>query len=252
MLGNENDYLTTRVSYKLHLRGPSVNVQSACSTSLVAMHQAVQALLTWQCDVALAGGVSVAYPQREGYLFQEGGIGSPDGHCRAFDADAPRHRLQQRRRRRRAASRSRRRARRRQPIYAVIRGAARQQRRLREGEFRRAERRRAGRVDRHGACRSPVVLPDSIGYVEAHGTGTPLGDPIEVAALTEAFRAGGATGPSVLRARLGEEQLRPPRFGGGRHRPHQGGARAASRQIPPTLHFREPNPQFNLRRARST
>ncbi|HKK92984.1 MAG TPA: polyketide synthase, partial [Longimicrobiales bacterium] len=88
LLGNENDYLTTRVSYKLDLRGPSVNVQTACSTSLVAIVQAFQSLMTWECDVALAGGVSVSYPQRAGYVHQEGGIGSPDGHCRPFDAEA--------------------------------------------------------------------------------------------------------------------------------------------------------------------
>ena len=88
MLGNEKDYLATRVSYKLDLRGPSVNVVTACSTSLVAVCQAVQALATHQCDMALAGGVSISVPQRRGYLYQEGFITSPDGHCRAFDERA--------------------------------------------------------------------------------------------------------------------------------------------------------------------
>src|SRR2546423_4860841 len=88
LIGNEGDYLTTRVSYKLNLRGPSFNVQSACSTSLVATHVACQSLKSGECDMALAGGV-VVYPlQKVGYLYQEGGIVSRDGHCRSFDAQA--------------------------------------------------------------------------------------------------------------------------------------------------------------------
>src|SRR5438552_3353483 len=88
MLGNDTDYLPTRVSYKLNLRGPSVNIQTACSTSLVAVCVACEQLLNYQCDIALAGGVSVTFPQKRGYVYQEGAIGSPDGHCRAFDAQA--------------------------------------------------------------------------------------------------------------------------------------------------------------------
>jgi len=88
MLGNDKDFLPTRVSYKLNLRGPSLNVQSACSTSLVAVCLACQNLLNYQCDMALAGGVSITFPQKRGQLYQEGGIISPDGHCRAFDAKA--------------------------------------------------------------------------------------------------------------------------------------------------------------------
>ncbi|MGY2062942.1 beta-ketoacyl synthase N-terminal-like domain-containing protein, partial [Nocardia gipuzkoensis] len=86
--GNASDYLATRISYKLNLTGPSVSVQTACSTSLVAVHQAVQALVDFQCDVALAGGASVQVPHEAGYIYEEGSILSPDGHCRAFDADA--------------------------------------------------------------------------------------------------------------------------------------------------------------------
>ena len=88
LIGNDKDYLATRVSYKLNLRGPSLTVQTACSTSLVAIQLAVQSLLTYQCDVALAGGVSIAFPLGQGYLHQEGHLLSPDGHCRAFDARA--------------------------------------------------------------------------------------------------------------------------------------------------------------------
>jgi phthiocerol/phenolphthiocerol synthesis type-I polyketide synthase E len=84
----EKDYLATRVSYGLNLRGPSVSIQTACSTSLVAVHMACRSLLGGECDIALAGAVSVQVPQTSGYLYQEGGIGSRDGHCRVFDADA--------------------------------------------------------------------------------------------------------------------------------------------------------------------
>ncbi len=87
-IANDKDYLPTRVAYKLNLRGPAVNVQTACSTSLVATHLACQALLNRDCDMALAGGVTIRLPQKGGYLYQEGGIMSPDGHCRAFDAQA--------------------------------------------------------------------------------------------------------------------------------------------------------------------
>ncbi|HEV7443388.1 MAG TPA: polyketide synthase, partial [Steroidobacteraceae bacterium] len=88
MMGNEKDYLATRVAYKLDLRGPALNIVTACSTSLVAVATAVQSLSTWQCDMALAGGVSITLPQKRGYLSLEGAITSPDGHCRAFDANA--------------------------------------------------------------------------------------------------------------------------------------------------------------------
>ena len=88
LLGNDKDFLATRVSYKLNLKGPSVAVQTACSTSLVAVHLACQSLLDYEADMAVAGGVSIEVPQEGGYYFQEGGILSPDGHCRTFDAKA--------------------------------------------------------------------------------------------------------------------------------------------------------------------
>lgn len=86
LLANEKDFLTTRVSYKLNLKGPSIDVQTACSTSLVATNLACQSLLNYQCDMALAGGITIFVPHKVGYLYQEGGLLSPDGHCRAFDA----------------------------------------------------------------------------------------------------------------------------------------------------------------------
>jgi acyl transferase domain-containing protein len=88
MIGSDKDFLSTRVSYKLNLKGPSIDVQTACSTSLVAVHLACQSLLNYECDMAIAGGVSIGVPQKTGYLYQEGMILSPDGRCRAFDAKA--------------------------------------------------------------------------------------------------------------------------------------------------------------------
>ncbi|HSM06623.1 MAG TPA: amino acid adenylation domain-containing protein [Longimicrobiales bacterium] len=188
MLGNENDYLTTRVSYKLNLRGPSVNVQTACSTSLVAVVQAFQSLMTWGCDVALAGGVSVSYPQKGGYLHQEGGIGSPDGHCRPFDAEARGtvfsngvgvavlKRLED------ALEDG-------DTILAVVRGAASNNDGAAKVSF--AAPSVTGQAEVIASALAVAdVEPSSVTYVETHGTGTPIGDPIEVEGLTRAFRRG--------------------------------------------------------------
>ena len=188
MLGNENDYLTTRVSYKLNLRGPSVNLQTACSTSLVAVVQAFQSLMTWGCDVALAGGVSVSYPQKGGYLHQEGGIGSPDGHCRPFDAEARGtvfsngvgvavlKRLED------ALEDG-------DTILAVVRGAASNNDGAAKVSF--AAPSVTGQAEVIASALAVAdVDPSSVTYVETHGTGTPIGDPIEVEGLTRAFRRG--------------------------------------------------------------
>ncbi len=188
MLGNENDYLCTRVSYKLNLRGPSVNVQSACSTSLIAIVQAFQSLMTYGCDLAIAGGVSVSYPQENGYLHQEGGIGSPDGHCRPFDALAQGtvfsngvgavvlKRLDE------ALDDG-------DTILAVMRGAASNNDGAAKVSF--AAPSVTGQAEVIATALAVAdVEPSSVTYVEAHGTGTPIGDPIEVEGLTRAFRRG--------------------------------------------------------------
>lgn len=186
MLANEKDYITTRTAHKLGLTGPAVCVQTACSTSLVAIAQAFDALRAGHCGMALAGGSSITCPPASGYLYQEGAMLSPDGHTRTFDTNAEGtvfsdgaavvllKRLDD------AIADG-------NPIYAVIRGVA---------------------VNNDGAARASFTAPSiegqaslvrsalahaninarSIEYVEAHGTATPLGDPIEVAALTEAFR----------------------------------------------------------------
>ncbi|WP_263357602.1 type I polyketide synthase [Acidicapsa ligni] len=243
MLGNDKDFLATRVAYKLNLKGPAINVQTACSTSLVAVQMAFESLLRGECEMALAGGVSIQFPQNAGYMYMPGMILSPDGHCRAFDADA-------------AGTVPGRGAgvvvlkllsdavRDNDRIYAVIRGAA---------------------INNDGAAKvgysAPSIegqslvirksiemagfTPESIRYVEAHGTGTEVGDPIEVAALTEAF------GECA-----GERQF----CGLGSVKPNIGHLDTAAgvvglikaaltlhhRMIPPTLHFKRPNAHIDF------
>ncbi|MFF0087443.1 beta-ketoacyl synthase N-terminal-like domain-containing protein [Streptomyces canus] len=186
MLGNDKDFLATRAAYRLGLTGPAMTVQTACSTSLVAVHMACQSLLSYECDTALAGGVRVGPVRHSGYLYQQGGIGSPDGHCRAYDAAAQGtiggdgvgivvlKRLSD------ALADN-------DTIHAVILGSA---------------------INNDGADKAGFTAPSipgqaeaidealqiagidasTVSYVEGHGTGTPLGDPIEVAALSRAFR----------------------------------------------------------------
>lgn len=186
LVGSAADFTATRIGYKLGLTGPCVAVQSACSTSLLAVAQAVQSLLCHGCDMALAGGVSITFPQRRGYLAQEGGMVSTDGHCRAFDAGANGtifgsgaglvvlKRLEDA-----LADRDQ--------IYAVIRGVGVNNDGAGKVGF------AAPSVDGQAAAIAMAhaaagIEARSIGYVECHGTGTPMGDPIEVAGLTAAFR----------------------------------------------------------------
>ncbi|WP_414620771.1 SDR family NAD(P)-dependent oxidoreductase [Calothrix sp. CCY 0018] len=187
LIGNDKDFLNTRVSYKLNLTGPSITVQTACSTSLVSITLACQSLINYQCDMALAGGVSVRVPHKTGYLYQPGGTLSPDGHCRAFDAKAQGttvgngvgvvllKRLED------AIADG-------DHIYAVIKGwAVNNDGSLKVGYT-------APSVDGQAEAIAEAIMlsgvkPESISYIEAHGTGTSLGDPIEIAALTKVFRA---------------------------------------------------------------
>jgi polyketide synthase PksJ len=184
-ISNDKDFVPTRVSYKLNLRGPSVTVQTACSSSLVAIHLACQSLLSGECEMALAGGVSLNLPQKTGYIYQERGIASPDGHCRAFDARAQGtvrgsgagvvvlKRLAE------ALTDG-------DPITAIIKGSAiNNDGSLKVGYT-------APSVDGQAEVIAEALAladidPETVSYVEAHGTGTELGDPIEVAALTQAF-----------------------------------------------------------------
>jgi amino acid adenylation domain-containing protein/natural product biosynthesis luciferase-like monooxygenase protein len=188
ILGNDKDFLTTRVAYKLNLRGPVMTVQTACSTSLVAVAQACLSLQNFQCDTALAGAVSITFPQTRGYRYQEGAMGSADGHCRTFDASAQGtvfgdgcgivvlKRLAD------AIAAG-------DHIRAVIKGAAINN--DGSGKVSYTAPSVEGQAEVIAAAQALAnVEPESISYIEAHGTATPLGDPIEVAALTQAFRAG--------------------------------------------------------------
>ena len=241
--GNDKDFLATRLSHVLDLRGPSVNIQTACSTSLVATHFACQSLLSGECDMALAGGVTIELPHGRGYLYKEGEILSPDGHCHAFD-----HRAQGTvfgsgvgvlaLRRLEDALRDG------DHVWAVIKGTA---------------------INNDGADKAGYLAPsvggqaaaiaeaqavagvraDSIDYVECHGTGTYLGDPIEVAALTAAFRE---TTAETGFCRIGSVKTNIGHL--------DTAAGAASmiktalalhhREIPPSLGFEAPNPAIDF------
>ncbi|MBD2194867.1 MULTISPECIES: type I polyketide synthase [Calothrix] len=242
-IANDKDFLPTRVAYKLNLTGPAINVQTACSTSLVAVHLACQSLLNGECDMALAGGVSLSIPQNKGYLYQEEMILSPDGHCRAFDAKAQGtiggsgaaivvlKRLQD------AISD-------RDQIYAIIKGSA---------------------INNDGAMKVGYTAPsvsgqaavigeaqavadveaETITYIEAHGTATPLGDPIEIAALTQAFRQNtdkkGFCAIGSVKTNLG-------------HLDTAAGVTGLiktvlalqHKMLPPSLHFETPNPKIDF------
>ena len=243
VLGNGPDFVATRISYKLNLRGPSLVVQTACSSSLTAIHQARQSLLNRECDVALAGGVSIYLPQDRGYLYQDGMILSPDGHARAFDAQADGIRFGRgggmvvlKPLANALADGDR--------IRAIIKGSAINNDGSRKVGFTAPSQAGQSRVIAE-ALADAGVRADSISYVEAHGTGTRVGDPIEIAALSEAFRkhtnrvgycaigtvktnighldvAAGVTG--VIKTVLMLEQ----------------------RQIPASLHFTRPNPAIDF------
>jgi len=245
-LASGKDFIATRTAYKLGLRGPAVSVQTACSTSLVAVHLAVQSLLSGESDMALAGGASVAVPQEAGYLHEPGSIVSPDGHCRAFDArsagtlggsgvgvvvlkrlaDALRDG---------------------DPVRAVIRGSAVNN----DGADRVAY--TAPGVEGQSAVIGEAlaaanVHPDTIGYVEAHGSGTELGDTIEIAALTRAWRAHtyrtGFCAVGSVKTNLG-------------HLDAAAGVTGLIKtvlalehgEIPPTVHFTAPNPRLEIERS---
>ncbi|SBT47367.1 hybrid non-ribosomal peptide synthetase/type I polyketide synthase [Micromonospora narathiwatensis] len=187
-ISNDKDFLLSRVAYKLDLTGPAVTVATACSTSLVAVHLGRQSLLTGESDLVLAGGVSIFPAQRRGYLYHDGGIYSPDGHCRPFSADA-RGSIESSGVGIVALKRFEDAVADHDTIYAVIRGSA-----INNDGARRTGYTAPG-VDGQvevisNALAAAGVDPRSVSYVEAHGTGTSLGDPIEVTALTEAFRRG--------------------------------------------------------------
>lgn len=244
MLGNDKDFLPTRVAYKLNLRGPAMAVQCACSTSLVAVAQACTSLQTYQSDMALAGGVSITFPQKRDYRYEEENLVSPDGVCRPFDAAArgtvfssgAAVLLLKRLSDAEADGNT---------IHAVIRGAA---------------------VNNDGAQKIGYAAPglaaqaevvslaqavagvsaDSISYVEAHGTGTLLGDPVEVAALTKAFREGGAERDGFCALGSAKGHLGHLDVAAGAAGLIKTVLQLEHEKILPILHFETPNPHIDF------
>jgi acyl transferase domain-containing protein len=238
--GNDKDFLPTRLSYLLNLTGPSVAVQTACSTSLVAVHMAVNSLLNMECDMAIAGGSTIELPHRVGYRYEPGEILSPDGLCRAFDDDSQGtvfgsgtaivvlRRLQD------ALDDG-------DDIKAVILGSAINNDGAGKASY------LAPSVDGQAEAAAEAVAlagvdPASISYIEAHGTGTPIGDPIELSALTQVYgEAGqGAIGIGSVKTNIGHLDT---------------AAGAASlikvveamrhRTLPASLNFRTPNSRYD-------
>lgn len=243
LVGNHIDFLSTKVAYKLNLRGPAYTMQCGCSTSLVAICQACQSLLTYQSDMALAGGVSASFPQKRGYLYQPDGMASPDGHCRTFDARAQGtvfgsgaavvllKRLDDA-----IADRDH--------IYAVIKGFALNNDGSAKVGF--AAPGIEGQAQVIAMAQAAAgVSPESISYIEAHGTGTPLGDPIEVASATKVFRAStkakGFCAIGTAKTNVGHLDI-------------AAGATGLIKtvlslkhgQLPLTLHFEKSNPKLDL------
>ncbi len=241
--GNDKDFLSTRVSYAFNLHGPCVNVQTACSTSLVATHMAVQSLLARECDMALAGGVTIEVPHGVGYHYKEGEVLSPDGHCRTFDhrskgtvfgsgagvvvlrrlADALRDG---------------------DHIHAVIKGSAVNNDGSRKVGY------LAPSVDGQAACITEAlavsdVTADTLSYVECHGTATPVGDPIEIAALTQAFRD---TTDKVAYCKVGSVKTNIGHLdtAAGVASLIKAALALEHQQIPPSLNFEAPNPRIGF------
>ncbi|HEX7314135.1 MAG TPA: SDR family oxidoreductase [Pyrinomonadaceae bacterium] len=245
-IGNHGEFVPTTISFKLNLKGPSINIQTACSTSLVAVHAACQSLLNGESDMALAGGGSITFPHKEGYIYQEEGIMSPDGHCRAFDAAARGtvggegaglvvlKRLVDAR-----ADGDR--------IHAVIKGSAvNNDGSLKVGFT-------APSVDGQAEVISEAlalagVEAETITYVETHGTATPLGDPIEIAALTQAFRAGtqrrGFCAIGSLKSNVGHLDA-----GAGVAGLIKTVLALKHGEIPPSLHYERPNPKIDFEKS---
>ena len=241
--GNDKDVLATRVSYQLDLRGPSINIQTACSTSLVAVHMACQSLLNHECDMALAGGVTIELPHGTGYVYREGEILSQDGHCRSFDAASTGtvfgsglgmvvlRRLQD------AIEDG-------DTIHAIVRGSAINNDGSRKVGY------LAPSVDGQAeviaeALAVAGVDAESISYIETHGTGTKVGDPIEISGLTQAFREStdrkGFCAIGSVKSNIG-------------HLDAAAGVTGLIKtvlalehgEIPPTLHFEKPNPHIDF------
>lgn len=246
MVGNDKDFLCSRVAYKLNLRGPAVGVQTACSTSLVAVQMAFESLRRRECDMALAGGVSIPIPQHPGYLYMPGMILSRDGHCRAFDAAASGtvpgggagiavlKRLDDA-----IADQDH--------IYAVIRGAAVNN----DGSAKVGY--SAPSVEGQSAVIKKAMQmagfsPESIGYIEAHGTGTEVGDPIEIAALSRVFESA-TVKPESCRLGSVKTNIGHLDTAAGIAGLIKTALAVEHRAIPATLHFIQTNPMIDFKKT---
>lgn len=242
-LGNDKDYLATRVAYKLGLRGPAMTLQTACSTSLVAIATACQSVASYQCDMALAGGITIVLPQKKGYFYKEGGMLSPDGHCRTFDENAAGTVFSNGaavvllKREADAIADG-------DTIYAVIRGYATNN----DGNAKVSY--TAPSIDGQADVVSmALAMADfdarTIGYVEAHGTATPIGDPIEIAGLTSAYRAYSSDKAycaiGSVKANLGHLDVASGAIGVIKTSLalHEG-------VLPPSINFTRPNPRIDF------
>jgi amino acid adenylation domain-containing protein len=238
------DFVATRTAYKFGLTGPAISVQTACSTSLTAIGLAVENLRAGRCDMALAGGVSITFPQKRGYFYEEGGMGAPDGVCRPFDADAKGtvfgsgagvvllKRLED------AIADE-------DPVYAVIRGVGMNNDGSDKVGF------TAPSVDAQAraialAHAEAGVHPASVGYVEAHGTATPLGDPIEFAGLVQAFRLGGVEGGQFCALGSAKANVGHLDAAAGVTGFIAASLALRERVLPPLTHFRSPNPGIDV------
>lgn len=242
-LGNDNDFVATRISYKLNLRGPSMTVQTACSTSLVAVHLACRSLQSGESDISIAGGVSIDSLNLEGYFYMEGGILSPDGRCRAFDADAQGtvftkgagflvlKRLSD-------ALRDR------DNIIAIIKGSAiNNDGNSKVGYFAPSVEGQAEVVT--AALADAGIRASSVSYIEAHGTATPLGDPVEIEALTRVFRK---DTNAVQFCAVGsvKTNIGHPNTSAGVAGLIKACLALQHGQIPPMAHFNRHNPRINF------
>lgn len=242
-IGNDKDYIATRTSYIFNLKGPSISVQTACSTSMTAVAMACDSLDSYQCDMAVAGGATVKLPQKMGYLYQDGMIYSPDGYTRPFDEGGTGtvftsavgvvilKRLED-------AVRDR------DHIYAVIKGIAVNNDGSDKVGFTAPSREGQAKVI-ETAQYLAGVSPEDIGYMEAHGTGTKLGDPIEISALSKVFsKSTGKRGYCAIGSVKGN--IGHAVSGAGISGLIKAALAVKYGEIPPNIHFNMPNPEIDF------
>ncbi len=241
--GNQKDYIALRTAYLLDLRGPAISLNTACSTTLLAVDQAYRSLLDYECDIALSGGIDITVPQKSGFLYQEGGTFAKDGHCRPFDAEATGtmfcdgagvvvlKRLTD------AIADG-------DTIYALIRGSGKNNNGSRPASFLAPS--VDGQAEAIALAQAAADVPvETIRYIEAHGTGTPVGDPIEFEALRKVFEAKTDRKQFCYIGSIKGNVGHPTNAAG-----VAGLIKAAlvlhHEQIPATLHFKTPNPKIDF------